>query len=68
MKTINKHYKKQITDNPFLLAMFAELLDLNYVEATNILNGTYEYPQPHITRAVVITLELPHDADVFEGV
>jgi hypothetical protein len=68
MKKINHHYVQQITDNPFLLAMFSDLLDLNYLEATNVLNGSYEYPQQHITRAVIITLELPHDADVFVGI
>lgn len=65
MKRINQHYTKQILADKAKTTDFAQLIDTDYNEAVLALTQISLCEVPKITRAVIITLELPHDADVW---
>lgn len=65
MKRINQHYVHQILADKTKLTMFSELMDVDSDMASIILTQYALCEILKITRAVIITLELPHDADVW---
>lgn len=65
MKRINQHYTKQILADKAKTTDFAQLIDTDYNEAVLALTQISLCEVPKITRAVILTLELPHDADVW---
>lgn len=65
MKKINPHYIQQILSNQKKLNTFSELMDVDSDMASIILTQYALCEILKITRAVIITLELPHDADVW---
>ena len=65
MKRINQHYVQQILADKAKTTDFAQLIDTDYNEAVLALTQISLCEIPKITRAVILTLELPHDADVW---
>ena len=65
MKRINPNYTKQILSDKAKTTDFAQLIDTDYNDAVLALIQISLCEIPKITRAVVLTLELPHDADVW---
>ena len=65
LKKINPHYINQILSNQKKLNTFSELMNVDSDMASIILTQHALYEILEITRAVIITLELPHDADVW---
>jgi len=65
MKRINPNYTQQILADKNKINDFAQLIDTDYNEAILALTQISLCEIPKITRAVIITLELPHDADVW---
>lgn len=65
MKRINQHYVKQILADKTKLTTFSDLIETDTDMGTSILVQIALCEIPKITRAVILTLELPHDADVW---
>lgn len=65
MKRINQHYVQQILADKTKLTTFSELIETDADFGKFILVQIALCEIPKITRAVIITLELPHDADVW---
>lgn len=65
MKRINSNYTQQILADKTKINDFAQLIDTDYNEAILALTQISLCEIPKITRAVILTLELPHDADVW---
>ena len=65
MKRINPNYTKQIFTDKAKTTYFAQLIDTDTDMSTLILVQIALCEVPKITRAVILTLELPHDADVW---
>lgn len=65
MKRINQNYTKLILADKAKTTDFAQLIDIYYHESVLVLTQISLCEIPKITRAVILTLELPHDADVW---
>ena len=65
MKRINPNYTKQILADKAKTTDFAQLIDTDYNDAILSLTQISLCEIPKLTRAVILTLELPHDADVW---
>lgn len=65
MKRINQHYVNQILADKTKLTTFSDLIETDTDMGTLILVQIALCEVPKITRAVILTLELPHDADVW---
>ena len=65
MKRINQNYTQLILADKSKTTDFAQLIDSDYHEAVLALTQISLCEIPKLTRAVILTLELPHDADVW---
>lgn len=65
MKRINQNYTQLILADKAKTTDFAQLINSDYQEAVLALTKISLCEIPKLTRAVIVTLELPHDADVW---